>query len=207
VIEAFQIGIGSLLAITTQVCEMSLDLDANVLVSETAPITSLIQRMGRCNRHLKNAGPGEVYLYSPEDEKPYSPEDLTGVNDFVAALNNQIASQQDLDNLLIEFGCNTKEVEKYTAFLGDRAWAQSRAKELADIKETSIQSILDSDIDRYFELRKTKQPIDGLLLPVPRYPEGLARQDERIGRFPFVARGTHYDPEYGFAKHPREMIL
>lgn len=42
-----------LLAITTQVCEMSLDLDAQVLISEQAPIPSLIQRMGRCNRHAK----------------------------------------------------------------------------------------------------------------------------------------------------------
>ncbi len=38
------------LAITTQVAEMSLDLSANLLVSDLAPPSALIQRLGRLNR-------------------------------------------------------------------------------------------------------------------------------------------------------------
>jgi CRISPR-associated endonuclease/helicase Cas3 len=45
-----------MIALTTQVCEMSLDLSAALLVSEFAPLTSLIQRMGRCNRKLELEG-------------------------------------------------------------------------------------------------------------------------------------------------------
>jgi len=41
---------GPVLAITTQVCEMSLDLSADLLISAMAPATSLIQRLGRLNR-------------------------------------------------------------------------------------------------------------------------------------------------------------
>ncbi|MCI5151483.1 MAG: CRISPR-associated helicase Cas3', partial [Candidatus Electrothrix sp. MAN1_4] len=77
-ISAFQDQPGSLLAVTTQVCEMSLDLDADVLVSEAAPITSMIQRMGRCNRKLKNPDLGAVYFYEPDDALPYNDEDLLG---------------------------------------------------------------------------------------------------------------------------------
>ena len=41
---------GPALGVTTQVCEMSLDIDVDLLVTEDCPVTSLVQRMGRCNR-------------------------------------------------------------------------------------------------------------------------------------------------------------
>ena len=75
VIRSFQEQSGPLLAVTTQVCEMSLDLDADVLVSEAAPITSMIQRMGRCNRHLRNPDLGAVYFYFPDKILPYEKEE------------------------------------------------------------------------------------------------------------------------------------
>jgi CRISPR-associated endonuclease/helicase Cas3 len=206
-INAFQEQPGPLLAVTTQVCEMSLDLDADVLISESAPITSMIQRMGRCNRRLKNPELGAVYFYTPEDSLPYSDEDLIGAEDFLAALDGQTVSQERLEELLEEFGDSSRETERYAAFLSDKAWAQARGKELADIKETCHQAILGEDIPRYWELRNAGKPRDGLLLPVPKYPEGLTWENERIGSFPRIASESHYDPQYGFSKPAGELIL
>src|SRR5207245_9787914 len=60
--------------VTTQVCEMSLDLDADVLISEVAPVPALIQRMGRCCRvPLPGDRRGRVYLYRPPSPLPYDP--------------------------------------------------------------------------------------------------------------------------------------
>jgi CRISPR-associated endonuclease/helicase Cas3 len=60
VIDGFSPERGALLAITTQVAEISLDISADLLVTEYAPVASLIQRLGRLNR----------FVEVPEDVKP-----------------------------------------------------------------------------------------------------------------------------------------
>lgn len=68
----------SLVAVTTQVAEMSLDLDADILISEVAPVPSMIQRLGRLNRriNLENRGtPRTAYFYEPNGKKPYGKND------------------------------------------------------------------------------------------------------------------------------------
>lgn len=206
-IRAFQEQPGPLLAVTTQVCEMSLDLDADVLISETAPIASMIQRMGRCNRRLVNPDLGLVCFYTPETLLPYSDEDMLGARDVLSALDGQTVSQERLEALLDKFGGSARETDRYTAFIRDTAWAESREKELADIKETTFQAILERDISRYWQLRKEGKPKDGLLLPVPKFPEGLTWENERIGPFPRIASEIHYDPQYGFSRSSMVEIL
>jgi CRISPR-associated endonuclease/helicase Cas3 len=207
VIRAFQGDDGgAVLAVTTQVCEMSLDLDADVLISEIGPITALIQRMGRCNRHARpgDGRLGEVFFYPPEDEMPYTPEDLTGADAFLNEIDGRTVSQQTLQTLLETHGAGAVEVEKYTAFLEAGPWASAREQNLRDIDEFTVNALLDGHLDEYFDRRRNRQPVDGLLVPVPRR---FASQHPRIGRFPPVAPEIHYDPQYGFFDHPLEDIL
>jgi CRISPR-associated endonuclease/helicase Cas3 len=63
-------------AVTTQVAEMSLDLDADVLISEVAPVPSLIQRLGRLNRRITPEKPGcprPAYFVPPEGRPTPAP--------------------------------------------------------------------------------------------------------------------------------------
>jgi CRISPR-associated endonuclease/helicase Cas3 len=205
VITAFQQKEKPVLVITTQVCEMSLDLDADILISEAAPITAMIQRMGRCNRH---SGPGEgkmgkVYFYAPEDEKPYTADDLSGCKEFLKTLDGREVSQNMLEGLLEKFGPAQVEVEKYAAFLTGGPWAMAREETLRNENNFTVNAILNSDIALYFDLRKQKKPVDGLLVPVVKK---YARQS-KLGRFPLVAESSHYSPAYGFLDYPMEEIL
>jgi CRISPR-associated endonuclease/helicase Cas3 len=208
VISAFRRGGGPVLTVTTQVCEMSLDLDAEILLSETAPITALIQRMGRCNRH---AGPGrtvpalgEVHVYPAQNQAPYGKDDMEGVAEFLKAVDGQTLSQSRLQELLEKYGPREIEVERYAAFLEGGPWACSREASLREGVDFTVPAILDRDVEVYLARRRARQPSDGLFVPVPRR---LARTDPRLGSWPLVGPASHYDLQFGWLDAPLENRL
>jgi CRISPR-associated endonuclease/helicase Cas3 len=83
VIDAFdpKKNAGSVLAICSQVAEMSLDLSADLLVTDLAPVPPLIQRLGRLNRRAKDGDPTKAFvLVEPDGPKPYVPYTQTGLD-------------------------------------------------------------------------------------------------------------------------------
>ena len=205
-ISAFQGGGGPIVAVTTQVCEMSLDLDADTLISEYAPITSLIQRMGRCNRHARpgSGKTGHVYLYAPDDGKPYSKEDLCGLDDFLREIDLQIVSQSFLQELLERFGPAEVELDKYSAFLESGPWATNREVSLRDTDDFLVPSILDTDIEKFLEMRGRRARTEGFGLPAPRKQ---AHPDPRLGAYPWVAPSANYCSRYGLMRAPKEELF
>jgi len=76
VIDGFKPDAPSMLAVTTQVAEMSLDLSADLLVSEYAPVPAMIQRMGRLNRAEERPATAKLALFlEPENRLPYSKDE------------------------------------------------------------------------------------------------------------------------------------
>lgn len=98
VIDAFkQIGQPAIL-IATQVAEMSLDLSADLLISDIAPIPALIQRMGRLNRRATPDHPGQpksvlICPVAKQDVKPYELPELQLAEQWIMELQ---ALQQPL---------------------------------------------------------------------------------------------------------------
>ncbi|RJQ45843.1 MAG: CRISPR-associated helicase Cas3' [Gammaproteobacteria bacterium] len=202
VVNAFQDSSRrGMLAITTQVCEMSLDLDAQVLISELAPIPALIQRMGRCNRHSQQRGEplGEVNVYDPESNLPYPQEEMTLGRELIGKLTGKRTSQADLEGLLEEFtSAQEAEGERLIAFVADGFWSRGGAEELRENEDFTVPAVLDSDVEDYLATRRKDEPGDGFVVPVPR--RFVQRRDSRLPGFLYVAPSSHYVAELGFLK-------
>jgi CRISPR-associated endonuclease/helicase Cas3 len=98
---------GASLVIATQVCEMSLDISADVLVTAECPLPALVQRLGRLNRYATADDSWPCFVY-PFKGLPYN-EDPAGVDldgdciasmkaarDAVSELDGKPCSQADL---------------------------------------------------------------------------------------------------------------
>lgn len=73
VVTGFEPMAPPVLAVTTQVAEMSLDLSADLLISEYAPPASMIQRLGRLNRFQDIPDKQALALfYKPSNALPYA---------------------------------------------------------------------------------------------------------------------------------------
>lgn len=89
---------GAVLACTTQVAEMSLDLSADLLVTDLAPIPALIQRLGRLNRRNPPEGPAAPapFLVLPFAGLPYEPPQIEEAYGWLTRLGHGALSQRDL---------------------------------------------------------------------------------------------------------------
>jgi CRISPR-associated endonuclease/helicase Cas3 len=61
----------SFILVATQVVEISLDIDFDVMFSDNAPIDALIQRFGRVNRKKLKNKKGKIFIYKTKSPLPY----------------------------------------------------------------------------------------------------------------------------------------
>ncbi|WP_321473306.1 CRISPR-associated endonuclease Cas3'' [uncultured Paludibaculum sp.] len=75
-----------LVVVATQVVEAGLDISADVLISELAPWSSMVQRFGRLNREGRQAASAFWVDVKDRDSAPYGPEDLRAARQRLADL-------------------------------------------------------------------------------------------------------------------------
>jgi CRISPR-associated endonuclease/helicase Cas3 len=204
VVEAFREGCPAALAISTQVCEMSLDMDADILVTEDCPITSLIQRMGRCNRARMPRSldhSGEVLIYRPEKPEPYDEAAMTGLEKFLDTLcRRDSVSQADLEAALQDAPPPPPLGDRACGFLSSGPYALAGEQDFRDIDEFNQPAVLKGEVAAFLGADKALQP--GFVVPVP---HRLARERDAQNRLPaylHVADDRHYHKALGFCDRP-----
>jgi CRISPR-associated endonuclease/helicase Cas3 len=152
----------SVLAITTQVAEMSLDLSATLLVTQIADPAGLVQRLGRLNRQYCRRSL-EAMFY-PEDPKmvkfPYGQDDLDLGVAMVQAFQGEV-NQAQLSTWLEQLTVQTKPKEHFVWL--DGVWRTYPAP----LREEgyTVTALLEQDQDMVATLKASELPKYTVPLP------------------------------------------
>lgn len=198
VIAGFASGQTAMLAVTTQVAEMSLDLSADLLVTELAPIPALIQRLGRLNRFADvPPGPKPALFLTPPDTKPYAPEQYQeeALSRWLAIVaDGKPKSQRDLAAAFCEV-CGLDGPKAWNAPL-HCDWLDDPWSSLSD-RHALLEPGYTLEIVREEDLEAGSLVEMAIPMPIP--PKETNWQTWRFqGRFAIAPAGTVlYDPFWG----------
>lgn len=159
--------------VTTQVCEVSLDISYDFMFTELAPLSSLIQRFGRVNRGGTKTEKINVKIFKPdiENEKyyPYTSDELNIAGRIVKELSG--------DNLENEFNLlrNLDEMYTYDVFL-KMLNEETKKIDLEEFEEL-LQFFFSLDLSEkeLLEILSYRDSFTTLIIPSPECIE-----DERI---------------------------
>ena len=190
------------LVVATQVCEMSLDLSADLLVTAQCPLPSLVQRMGRLNRYgTPQDKPRPCLVYPWLDaaggvRRPYhesdAPRQALAAWQFVEKHDGKPVSQEQLADAIAQLqGGEDFAVPLYSAWL-DGGWQSEQMPTRAG--SNSITIVREEDVPS-----KDKLTADDLIpLTIPMLLKRSFQPARRIGGFAIAAAGSvAYDEEEG----------
>ncbi|WP_447639991.1 MULTISPECIES: CRISPR-associated helicase Cas3' [Chitinophagaceae] len=202
-INEFNTSNNACIVVSTQIVEVSLDINFDVMITECAPLDALIQRFGRINRKRTNETIGhykDVYVIAPpesdKDAKPY--ELYTLKKSFEVLEDGVVLKERDLqykiDNVFTEI--NFVQIEEHSVFKSDAGFKidklthKSKAIlfELLDID--SAPCIVEADKEAYengdFETRLSLEIQVG-------YWAVAKMEQSKKGNKPFIIPDAAYD--------------
>lgn len=190
------------IAVTTQVCEMSLDLDADVLITEIAPVSALVQRFGRANRHLKREF-AILHTYESPGDKPYDKKDLEKAKEFLSFLSSSSADKISQYELAVAFDDYTRPermADGSSPFLDSGYYATPGS--FRDTDEFAVPCILDRDLENVKQILDSpkKYEKEKFIINVPkRWANQRTEAHYWLPKYLRVAQWEeHYDQNRGF---------
>ncbi len=199
------------LVISTQVIEVSLDISYDTMVTDCAPLDSLIQRFGRVNRkrkHVQDRTMASVYVISPKDStvsaKPYNLEILKRSWDNLPEgdILHELSLQDRIDHIYpnIEFReIDVHLIEKDGQNILQQLCNLPKSELLEALEIESASVVCERDMEIYKQERSEVR--QGLEIPVS--PSTLRTKFKiwrqlKLGSYPFICPDGCYDENIGF---------
>lgn len=197
VVDGFLPEKPAMLAVTTQVAEMSLDLSADLLITEWAPIPAMIQRMGRLNRFEEVPMHSSRALFiSPQNRQPYTTgndneDDILwdGITSWLDSLcDGEPKSQREIAQAFIAITERTKQAPEPIAYCAwiDGLWCTLKDQRSIEEAGYTVEIIREEDLEE-------QSPVENAI-PMPFPVEHDWKAWHREGRYLVAPKNTiHYD--------------
>lgn len=202
--NTFNTSENSCIVVSTQVVEVSLDISFDLMITECAPIDSLIQRFGRINRKRTEQTIGKhksVYVIAPPDKRsdalPYSLDILQRT--FEVLPDGQLLHERNIQALIDKVypQISVIDIDLSAAFVNGKwllkeLWHNPKSALLEALDIDSIACIDENDRELYEHSSYIQQSM--LEIPISYRSIGYRKLDQSTaGTKPFVIPHTAYD--------------
>jgi CRISPR-associated endonuclease/helicase Cas3 len=205
--------------VATQVVEVSLDIDLDVIYTDPAPLEALLQRFGRINRRrLKASAPVHVFRQPDDGQRIYDERLVQASLRVLAAHEGEMIDEANVsawldevyDDEAIRSDWTTRYKQAYESFTRDavnrlRAFQSDEALEQAFYKAFDGVQVLPVGLQAEYDNKRESNPLDASELLVNlRWGQfdmlkrkGLVREETESKKYYPPVVMCHYDEDAG----------
>lgn len=177
----------NVILVTTQVVEAGIDISADNLHTELAPLNSIVQRGGRCARYEGIRGVGTVWIYELELNVKGNPNIKPYDDDIISATRSVIAKELSGDGKKLDFEDEMELLEKVHA---EKEFSDIKQYENLYARRKSVHNAMDGINDN--GVKELIRDIVSIIIIISNNPRSLDFNKDKWPRMLSIPRSSLY---------------